>query len=195
VSEITSKCAVSLGTNVETPWGMRDETSLPLDEMVIASIRRYEGIGYTERFDTAPGGLRSEQTGVVHRADALVAEHVVALGSASPDCGPTLLFALRSRVDGSRGTWAVCRDAGLPREAQCLIARLASTDPQHTWTRRVPLGGAAVGEFVLEGAMVGVIGRQSPRSGSCSWTRCRAAAPPPRWSPISCSAPIPIRTP
>lgn len=154
VSEITSKSVVSLGTNVEAPMGMRDKTN-PLDELVIASIHRYEGVGYTERFDTALGGLRSEQTGVVHPADALVAEHVVALESASPDCGPALLFALRSQVDGSRGTWVVCRDAELPREAQCLVARLASAD---TWTRRVPLGGAGAGEFVPEGMMVGLIG-------------------------------------
>lgn len=48
-----------------------------LHEMVIASIHRYEGIGYTEHFDTASGGLRSEQTGVIHPAATLVAEHVV----------------------------------------------------------------------------------------------------------------------
>jgi hypothetical protein len=129
-----------------------------LDEMVIATIHRYEGVGYTERFDSAPGGLRSEQTGVIHPAAALVAEQVVALGSPSPDCGPTLLFALRSRKDGARGTWVVCRDAGLPREAQRLVARLAGADPARTWTRRVPLGGAGAGEFVLEGMMVGLIG-------------------------------------
>ena len=129
-----------------------------LDEMVIASIHRYEGVGYKERFDDVPGGLRSEQTGVIHPADALVAEHVVALGSATPDCGPTLLFALRSRKDGARGTWVVCRDAGLTRDAQRLVERLAGADPEHTWTRRVPLGGAGAGEFVLEGMMVGVIG-------------------------------------
>ena len=129
-----------------------------LSEMVISSIHRYEGIGYTERFDTAPGGLRSEQTGAIHPADRLVAEHVVALGSPTPDCGQTLLFALRSRKDGARGTWVVCRDAGLPRETQRLIERLAGADPERTWTRRVPLGGAGAGEFVLEGMMVGVIG-------------------------------------
>jgi hypothetical protein len=129
-----------------------------LDEMVIASIHRYEGIGYTERFESAPGGLRSEQTGVVHPADALVAEQVVALGSPSPDIGPTLLFALRSRKDGARGTWVVCRDAGLTRDAQRLVERLASADPARTWTRRVPLGGAGAGEFVLEGMMAGLIG-------------------------------------
>ena len=137
---------------------MHDETTPLLDEMVIASVHRYEAIGYTERFDTTPGGLRAEKTGKVHPADALVAEQVVALGSASPGSGPTLLFALRSRVDGSRGTWVVCRDAGLPRDAQRLVARLAGDDPQHTWTRRMPLGGAGAGEFVLEGMMVGVIG-------------------------------------
>jgi len=129
-----------------------------LDEMVIATIHRYEGVGYTERFDSAPGGLRSEQTGVIHPAAALVVEQVVALGSPSPDCGPTLLFALRSRKDGARGTWVVCRDAGLPREAQRLVARLAGADPARTWSRRVPLGGAGAGEFVLEGMMVGLIG-------------------------------------
>jgi len=129
-----------------------------LDEMVIDSIHRYEGIGYTEHFDVAPGGLRSERTGVVHPAHALEAEHVVALGTASADSGPTLLFALRSRKDGARGTWVVCRDAGLSRDAQRLVERLASADPEHTWTRRVPLGGAGAGEFVLEGMMVGVIG-------------------------------------
>ena len=129
-----------------------------LDEMVIASVHRYEGIGYTERFDDAPGGLRSEQTGVIHPPHTLVAEHVVALGSPSPDCGPTLLFALRSRTDGARGTWVVCRDAGLTRDAQRLVERLAGADPERTWTRRVPLGGAGAGEFVLEGMMVGVIG-------------------------------------
>lgn len=129
-----------------------------LDEMVIASIHRYEGIGYTQRFDEAPGGLRSEQTGVVHPPEALVVEWVVALGSATPGCGPTLLFALRSRKDGACGTWVVCRDAGLTREAQRLVARLAGRDPEHTWTRRLPLGGAGAGEFVLEGLMVGVIG-------------------------------------
>ena len=129
-----------------------------LDEMVIASIHRYETIGYRERFETAPGGLRSEQTGVIHRADALVADHVVALGSLAPDCGPMLLFAIRSRSDGARGTWVVYRDAGLPRDAQRLVQRLASADPERTWTRWVPLGGAAPGEFVLEGMMVGLIG-------------------------------------
>lgn len=129
-----------------------------LNEMVIDSIHRYESIGYTERFDTAPGGLRSEQTGVIHPAEALVAEHVVELGSTSPDGGPTLLFALRSRADGARGTWVVCRDAGLPLDTQRLVEQLASADPKRTWTRRVPLGGAGAGEFVLEGMMVGVIG-------------------------------------
>ncbi len=129
-----------------------------LDEMVIDSIHRYEGIGYTERFDTAPGGLRSEQTGVIHPADALVAEYVVALGSPSPDHGQMLLLALRSRSDGARGTWVVARDAGLSHEARQLVGRLASADPKRTWTRRVPVGGAGPGEFVLEGMMVGVIG-------------------------------------
>jgi hypothetical protein len=125
--------------------------------MVIDSIHRYEGIGYTERFDTAPGGLRSEQTGRVHRANALEVEHVVSLGSPTEDSSPILLFALRSRVDGARGTWVVSRDA-LSRDAQRLVAQLAGADPQRTWTRRVPQGGAGAGEFVLEGAMVGVIG-------------------------------------
>jgi hypothetical protein len=129
-----------------------------LDEMVISSVHRYEKIGYTERFDTAPGGLRSEQTGVFHPADALVADHVVALGSPSGSAGPTLLFALRSKTDGARGTWVVCRDAGLPRDAQRLVDRLASAEPRRTWTRWVPRGGAGAGEFVLEGMMVGVMG-------------------------------------
>jgi hypothetical protein len=129
-----------------------------LDEMVIDSIHRYEGIGYTERFDVAPGGLRSEQTGVIHPAEALEAEHVVALGSPSPEHGQTLLFALRSRSDGARGTWVVARDAGLSHDAQRLVDRLANADPKRTWTRRVPVGGAGPGEFVLEGMMAGVIG-------------------------------------
>ncbi len=128
-----------------------------LTEMLIDSIHRYEGIGYTERFVTAPGGLRSEQTGLIHRADALEVEHVVPLGSLSAESGPTLLFALHSRVDGARGTWVVARGA-LPRDAQRLVERLAGIDPKRTWTRRVPLGGAGAGEFVLEGTMVGVIG-------------------------------------
>src|SRR5262245_8712687 len=126
--------------------------------MVIASIHRYENIGYTERFEAVVGGLRSEQTGKIHRPDALVADHVVALGSLAPGTGPMLLFAIRSRADGARGTWAVTRNAGLSREAQRLVDRLAGDDPERTWTRWVPLGGAGGGEFVLEGMMVGLIG-------------------------------------
>jgi hypothetical protein len=129
-----------------------------LDEMVTDSVHRYEGIGFTERFVTVPGGLRSEQTGRFHPADALVAEYVVALGASPADAGPMLLFALRSRLDGARGTWVVSRNAGLPSDAQRLVTRLAARDPERTWTRRVPLGGAGAGEFVLEGMMAGVIG-------------------------------------
>jgi len=129
-----------------------------LDEMVISSIHRFEKIGYTERFDTAPGGLRSEHTGVLHPADALVADHLVSLGTATAGAGPTLLFALRSKRDGARGTWVVARDAGLPREAQLLVDRLASANPKRTWTRWVPQGGSGAGEFILEGMMVGVLG-------------------------------------
>jgi hypothetical protein len=158
VSGVTSQRWAAAGTNVEALQRMANEQNVQLDEMVIASVHRFESIGYAERFDTAPGGLRSEQTGRVHPADALVAEHVVALGSATNGASPMLLFALRSQVDGARGTWVVQRDAGLPRDAQRLVTRLAGRDPQHTWTRRMPLGGAGAGEFVLEGMMVGVIG-------------------------------------
>jgi hypothetical protein len=127
--------------------------------MVTDSVHRYEGIGFTERFVTeAGGGLRSEQTGRFHPGDALVAEHVVKLGAGADGTGPLLLFALRSHLDGARGTWVVSRDASLPRDTQRLVTRLASRDPEHTWTRGVPLGGAGAGEFVLEGMMAGVIG-------------------------------------
>jgi hypothetical protein len=137
---------------------MQDEETPQLDEMVIDSVHRFEGVGYTERFVAVPGGLRSEQTGRFHPAEALVAERVVALGSGAGDSGAMLLFALRSHADGTRGTWVVSRDAGLPRDTQHLVTRLASRDPEHTWTRGVPRGGAGAGEFVLEGMMAGVIG-------------------------------------
>ena len=129
-----------------------------LDEMVIDSIRRFESIGYTERFETAQGGLRSQQTGVLHPADGLEAEHVVALGRASPATGDALLFALRSRVDGAKGTWVVARDAGLPRDAERLVQRLAGANPKRTWTSRLPLGPARAGDHVLDGLQVGVGG-------------------------------------
>jgi hypothetical protein len=129
-----------------------------LDEMVIHTVQRYAGVGYTDCFVTASGGLRSEATGKVHPPQALEAEHVVALGVATPEAGETLLFAVHSRVDDSRGTWVVSRDASLPREAARLADRLAATDPKRTWTRWRPFGSAIPGEFLLEGMMVGVIG-------------------------------------
>jgi hypothetical protein len=129
-----------------------------LDEMVTASVQRFENAGFKERFEAAPGGLRSEQTGLVHAEQDLVPLQVVALGTPLPGSGPTLLFVLRSRLDGARGTWVVCRDAGLSGEAQHLFDRLASADPKRTWTERVPLGGSGPGQFVLEGMMAGLIG-------------------------------------
>jgi hypothetical protein len=129
-----------------------------LDEMVVHTVQRYAGVGYTDRFETAPGGLRSESTGRVHPPHSLEAEHVVALGVATPEAGETLLFAVHSRVDDSRGTWVVARDASLPREAARLADRLAATNPKRTWTSWRPFGSAVPYEFVLEGMMVGVIG-------------------------------------
>jgi hypothetical protein len=129
-----------------------------LDEMVTHTVQRYAGVGYTDRFETAPGGLRSEATGKLHPPQALEAEHVLALGVPTPEAGETLLFALHSRLDDSRGTWVVARDANLPREAARLADRLAGADPERTWTRWRPFGSAIRGEFVLEGLMAGVIG-------------------------------------
>lgn len=129
-----------------------------LDEMVSHTVQRYAGVGYTDRFETAPGGLRSEKTGRTHSSESLEAEHVVALGVPTPEAGETLLFALHSRLDDSRGTWVVARDANLPREAARLADRLAGADPKRTWTRWRPFGSALPGEFVLEGMMAGVIG-------------------------------------
>lgn len=129
-----------------------------LDEMVIHTVQRYAGVGYTDRFETAPGGLRSESTGKVHPSHAFEAEHVVALGAATPETGETLLFAVHSTLDDSRGTWVVARDASLPREAARLADRLAGANPERTWTEWRPFGSAVPYEFVLEGAMVGVIG-------------------------------------
>jgi hypothetical protein len=129
-----------------------------LDEMVVHTQQRYAGVGYTDRFETAPGGLRSESTGRIHPPETLEAEHVVALGVPTPEAGETLLFALHSRLDDSRGTWVVARDANLPREAARLADRLAGADPKRTWTQWRPFGSAIPGEFVLEGMMAGVIG-------------------------------------
>ena len=126
--------------------------------MVVHTVQRYAGVGYIDRFETAPGGLRSESTGRVHPPQSLEAEHVVALGVATPEAGETLLFAVHSRLDDSRGTWVVARDASLPRDAARLAERLAGEDPRRTWTRWRPFGSARPYEFVLEGLMVGVIG-------------------------------------
>ena len=92
--------------------------------MVTHTVQRYAGVGYTDRFETAPGGLRSESTGKLHPPQALEAEHVLALGVPTPEAGETLLFALHSRLDDSRGTWVVARDANLPREAARLFGGL-----------------------------------------------------------------------
>jgi hypothetical protein len=129
-----------------------------LDEMVVHTVQRYAGVGYTDRFETAPGGLRSESTGKVHPPQALQAEHVVALGVPTPTAGETLLFAVHSRLDDSRGTWVVARDANLPRDAARLADRLAGANPRRTWTTWRPFGSAVPYEFVLDGMMVGVIG-------------------------------------
>jgi hypothetical protein len=129
-----------------------------LDEMVVHTVQRYAGIGYTDRFETASGGLRAESTGRLHPPEALEAEHVMALGVATPETGETLLFALHSKLDDSRGTWVVARDASLPREAARLADRLAGANPKGTWTEWRPFGSAVPYEFVLEGLMVGVIG-------------------------------------
>ena len=135
-----------------------------LDEMVIDSIRRFESIGYTERFETAQGGLRSQQTGVLHPADGLEAEHVVALGRASPATGDALLFALRSRVDGARGTWVVARMRAFPatRSVSC------SDSPE-----RIPSGRGRAG---FHSAL------RAPET-TCS-TACRSASAAPRSSAL-----------
>jgi len=129
-----------------------------LNEYVIDSVRRYEGIGYTERFDTTATGLRSQQTGQVYPADSFEADHVVALGEPADGVGPMLLFALHSRQDDVRGIWVVPRDASLPREARRLVQRLLERDAEHASTRRLPLGAPRAADHVLDGAMVGVIG-------------------------------------
>jgi hypothetical protein len=129
-----------------------------LDEMVVHTVQRYAGVGYTDRFETAHGGLRSESTGRIHPPQSLDAEHVVALGEPTPETGETLLFAVHSRLDDSRGTWVVARDASLPRDAARLVDRLAGANPARTWTTWRPFGSAVPYEFVLEGMMVGVIG-------------------------------------
>jgi hypothetical protein len=129
-----------------------------LNEYVIESVRRFEAIGYTERFDCTAAGMRSQQTGVLYPMDAFEVEHVVALGAPTSDTGQILLFALRSRGAGVRGTWVVTRDADLPREARRLVQRLASADPRRTWTRRLPLGPPRAADHVLDGLMAGVIG-------------------------------------
>jgi hypothetical protein len=129
-----------------------------LDETVAHTRQRYAGVGYTDHFETANGGLRSESTGRVHPPHALEAEHVVALGVPTPEAGETLLFAVHSRLDDSRATWVVARDANLPSEAARLADRLAGADPERTWTRWRPFGSALPYEFVLDGMMVGVIG-------------------------------------
>ena len=93
-------------------------------ETLTQAVARLARAGYTASFRAEGGALRENDTGRVHAAEAMDVEETVRFEGESDPADEVILFALRCRSDGARGTWAVTYGPGTPPADAALVRRL-----------------------------------------------------------------------
>ena len=76
-------------------------------ETMVAALQRFGKRGYTDEFQARPEGLRSLATGEVFPPEELVVEDIARFEGASDPDDEATIFALRSEVGATRGTYTV----------------------------------------------------------------------------------------
>jgi hypothetical protein len=103
-------------------------------ETLTEAVERLARAGYTASFRPEGGALRAGGAGA-HAPEAIDVEEVVRFEGESDPGDEAILFALRCRDDGVRGTWAVGYGPGTPAADAELVRRLSLAG------RRVRRGG------------------------------------------------------
>jgi hypothetical protein len=76
-------------------------------ETLSEAVDRLTAAGYLDDFRAERGALRAVRTGCVHEPESLVIEDVVRFEGASDPGDAAILFALRCKIHGAKGTYVV----------------------------------------------------------------------------------------
>lgn len=76
-------------------------------ETLSEAVERLTAAGYQDDFRAEPGGLRAVGTHCLHEPEALIIEEVVRFEGASDPGDEAVLFALRCKIHGIKGTYVV----------------------------------------------------------------------------------------
>ena len=87
-------------------------------------IDRLTRAGYADSFRGEPGGLRALSSGHLHRPEDLMVESIDRFEGLSDPEDEAIVLALRSRIDGCRGTYTLPYGQTMPEVDSALIARL-----------------------------------------------------------------------
>lgn len=110
---------------------MSDEAAIPelvgLSETVSEALNRLSGAGYGDDYRTEADGLLAVVAGCLHTPEGLVIDEVVRFEGASDPDDEAIVFALRCRTHGTRGTYATSYGPNMSAVDAEMVRRLRAT--------------------------------------------------------------------
>jgi hypothetical protein len=94
------------------------------ERRLAAAVERLTEAGYTETFRGEAGGIRAATAGHLHPPEELVVEAIERFEGVSDPEDEAIVLALRSSVDGCRGTYTAPYGEAMPPLDAELIARI-----------------------------------------------------------------------
>jgi hypothetical protein len=95
-------------------------------ETVAEALQRLTAGGYTDDFHAEAGGLRSRSTGRLHPPEALHVDEVVRFEGDTDPSDESVVFALRSGRDGTKGTYTTAYGTYMDPLDADLVPRLGT---------------------------------------------------------------------
>ena len=93
-------------------------------ETLSEAVDRLTAAGYQDDFRAEPAGLRAVRTGCVHLPESLVIDEVVRFEGTTDPGDEAIVFALRCREHGIKGTYVTAYGASMPSIDAEMVRRL-----------------------------------------------------------------------